>query len=163
MNHIILYQPEIPPNTGNIMRTCMAADAKLHLIKPLSFKLDDKSFLRAGMDYLKDFHYEIYENFDEFLAKNKPEKVYILTRFATTPHSEIDCSDPNKDYYFMFGGESKGLPDAIKEKYKETAFRIPMHKDARSLNLSNAVAIVIYEALRKQNYPNLSLVNVLEG
>ena len=145
------------------MRTCMAANAKLHLIKPLSFKLDDKSFLRAGMDYLKDFHYEIYENFEEFLQKNHPESIYILTRFATLPHSQIECGDASKDYYFMFGGESKGLPDTIKQKYSKTAFRIPMHKDARSLNLSNAVAIVIYEALRQQNYPNLSLINVLEG
>lgn len=163
MNHVVLFQPEIPPNTGNIMRTCMASASKLHLIKPLGFKLDEKSFKRAGMDYLKDFKYDIYESFEEFVNKNNPKHLFILTRFGHVPHSEIKCGDPSKDYFFMFGGESKGLPDYIKEKYESTSFRIPMHEDARSLNLSNTVAIVVYEALRQQNYPNLSFINKLEG
>lgn len=162
MNHVVLFQPEIPPNTGNIMRTCMASNSKLHLIKPLGFNLDEKSFKRAGMDYLKDFKYEIYENFDEFIEKNHPEYLFILTRFGHIPHSDINCGNPNQDYFFLFGGESKGLPDAIKQKYANTAFRIPMDENARSLNLSNTVAIIVYEALRQQNYPNLSFVNKLE-
>ncbi|CCZ84908.1 MAG TPA: tRNA (cytidine(34)-2'-O)-methyltransferase [Candidatus Caccosoma faecigallinarum] len=163
MNHVVLYQPEIPPNTGNIMRTCMASNSKLHLIRPLGFELNDKAFKRAGMDYLKDFHYEIYDSFDDFLKQNQPKNLYILTRFAHIPHSDIDCADPQQDYYFLFGGESKGLPDEIKKQYAKNAFRIPMNPNARSLNLSNAVAIVVFEALRQQNYPQLSKVNLLEG
>ena len=163
MNHVVLYQPEIPPNTGNIMRTCMASNSKLHLIRPLGFELTDKAFKRAGMDYLKDFQYEIYDNFEDFLNRNQPKHLFILTRFATIPHSEINCHNENEDYYFLFGGESKGLPDSIKTKYQANAFRIPMNPNARSLNLSNAVAIVVFEALRQQNYPNLSKVNLLEG
>ena len=166
MNHVVLYHPEIPPNTGNIMRTCMATNSKLHLIKPLGFKLDDKSFLRAGMDYLKEFKYELYENFEEFLSKNKDANstnVYILTRFATTPHSELNCKDFNLNHYFVFGSETKGLSEEIKKTYQNTAFRIPMDAKARSLNLSNAVAIVVYEALRQQDYPGLSKINLLEG
>ena len=145
------------------MRTCMASNSKLHIIKPISFSLDEKSFKRAGMDYLKDFHFDLYENFEEFLQKNQPQHLFILTRFGHIPHSEINCSDANQDYYFMFGGESKGLPDKIKKSYENTSFRIPMDVNARSLNLSNTVAIVVYEALRQQNYPHLSLVNQLEG
>lgn len=165
MIHVVLYNPEIPPNTGNIMRTCMATNSQLHLIKPLGFKLDDKSFLRAGMDYLKEFKYEIYENFEEFLVKNKvnDDHLFILTRFGSIPHSEVLCPNVEEDYYFMFGSETKGLPDYLKEKYASTAFRIPMAENARSLNLSNAVAVVVYEALRKQDYPTLSKINLLEG
>lgn len=165
MVHVVLYHPEIPPNTGNIMRTCMATNSQLHLIQPLGFKLDDKSFLRAGMDYLKEFKYNLYEDFADFLSKNHilPNHLFILTRFGSIPHSEIVCKNSEEDYYFLFGSETKGLPDTIKTQYKDTAFRIPMAENARSLNLSNAVAVVVYEALRQLNYPNLSKINKLEG
>lgn len=163
MINIVLYQPEIPPNTGNIVRTCMALNARLHLIGPLGFSLDEKSFKRAGMDYLKNYHYKLYNNFTDFIAANDVSKLYLLTRFGTKPHSSLEMSDENVDYYFLFGGESKGLPDNIKNQYKENWFRIPMHENARSLNLSNAVAIVAYEAARQQGYIGLSFENTLEG
>lgn len=163
MIHVVLFNPEIPPNTGNIIRTCMASNSKLHLIKPLGFKLDDTSFKRAGLDYLKSFNYEVYENFEDFKEKNHPENVYLITRFANQTYSDFDFSNPNKDYYFVFGSETHGLPESIHNQYFDTRLRIPMDENARCLNLSNTVAIIVYEALRQQNFPTLSKINKLEG
>lgn len=165
MIHVVLFQPEIPPNTGNIIRTCMASNAKLHLIKPLGFKIDDASFKRAGLDYLRSFEFETYEGFDDFLNRCNPkfEHTFIITRFADYTYSDAPLSDAGADYYFIFGSETHGLPERLHEMYKGHGLRVPMDANARCLNLSNTVAIIVYEALRQQNFPTLSKVNVLEG
>ena len=165
MIHVVLHCPEIPPNTGNIIRTCMATNATLDLIKPLGFDISDASFKRAGLDYLRSFKFNVYDNFDDFINKCKPldKNTYIITRFGDHTHCDIDVGDTSQDYYFIFGGETKGLPDYIHKKYNDHRLRIPMDANARCLNLSNAVAIVVYEALRQQNFAGLSFVNVLEG
>ena len=163
MINIVLFQPEIPPNTGNIIRTCMASNCKLHLIKPLGFKLDDTSFKRAGLDYFKKFEFDVYENFEDFKNKCKPEHVYLITRFGDKTYNEFDYSDVNQDYYFIFGSETHGLPDDIHNEFKDYRLRIPMDINARCLNLSNTVAIIVYEALRQQNFHGLSLTNQIDG
>ena len=163
MIHIVLYQPEIPQNTGNIIRTAMAINATLHLIKPLGFSLDEKSLKRAGMDYINDVDLEVYENVEEFFLKNKDADVYYVTRYASKPHSSFDLSDITHDYYFMFGKESSGIPHDLLRGHMDKLMRIPMSFYARSLNLSNSVAIVTYEACRQQNYFNLSTFETIKG
>lgn len=163
MIHIVLYQPEIPQNTGNIIRTAMAINATLHLIKPLGFSLDEKSLKRAGMDYINDVDLEVYENVEEFFLKNKDADVYYVTRYASKPHSSFDLSDITHDYYFMFGKESSGIPHDLLRGHMDKLMRIPMSFNARSLNLSNSVAIVTYESCRQQNYFNLSTFETIKG
>lgn len=165
MIHVVLFQPEIPPNTGNIIRTCMASNSKLHLIKPLGFKIDDASFKRAGLDYLRSFHFDTYDGYDDFVEKCKPdfEHTYIITRFADYTYSDAPLNDDKHDYWFIFGSETHGLPERIHQIYDGHRLRIPMDEGARCLNLSNSVAIIVYEALRQQNFPTLSRINVLEG
>ena len=163
MIHIVLYQPEIPQNTGNIIRTAMAINATLHLIKPLGFSLDEKSLKRAGMDYINDVDLEIYESVEEFYKKNEDADIYYVTRYASRTHSSFDFSDITKDYYFMFGKESSGIPHELLRKNKDKLMRIPMSINARSLNLSNSVAIVTYEDLRQQEYFNLSTFEAIKG
>ena len=165
MIHVVLYSPEIPPNTGNIIRTCMASNATLSLIKPLGFDISNAAFKRAGLDYLRKFKFDVYENFDDFLDTRKPQfdNTYIITRFGDFIYSNIDVKDYNKDYYFIFGSETHGLPDNIHKMYEGHRLRIPMDAGARCLNLSNSVAIIVYEAIRQQNFEGLSLINVLEG
>ena len=165
MINVVLFQPEIPPNTGNIIRTCMASNAKLHLIKPLGFKIDDTSFKRAGLDYLRSYHFETYENYNDFIEKCQPSKknTYIITRFANFTYSDAKLDDSNADYWFIFGSETHGLPDYIHQEYINNRLRVPMDENARCLNLSNTVAIIVYEALRQQNFPTLSKINKLEG
>ena len=163
MIHIVLYQPEIPQNTGNIIRTAMAINATLHLIKPLGFSLDEKSLKRAGMDYINDVDLEVYENVEEFFLKNKDADVYYVTRYASKPHSSFDLSDITHDYYFMFGKESSGIPHDLLRGHMDKLMRIPMSFNARSLNLSNSVAIVTYEACRQQNYFNQSTFETIKG
>lgn len=143
----------------------MASNATLSLIKPLGFEISDAAFKRAGLDYLRQFKFDVYENFDDFLSKRKPsfDNTYIITRFADYTYSDADLVDPNKDYYFIFGSETHGLPDKIHKMYEGHRLRIPMDANARCLNLSNSVAIIVYEALRQQNFPTLSRINVLEG
>ncbi|GGH98776.1 MULTISPECIES: tRNA (uridine(34)/cytosine(34)/5-carboxymethylaminomethyluridine(34)-2'-O)-methyltransferase TrmL [Mammaliicoccus] len=155
-NHVVLYQPEIPANTGNIARSCAATDTTLHLIRPLGFSTDDKMLRRAGLDYWKFVNIVYYDSIEEFFEKTEGGNYYLLTKFGTQPHTQFDYSSTEEDHYFVFGRETTGLPDWVKEKYKETALRIPMNENVRSLNLSNTAAILIYEALRQQNYPNLS-------
>ena len=154
-NHVVLYQPEIPSNTGNIARTCAATDTALHLIRPLGFSTDDKMLKRAGLDYWEfvDIHY--YDSLDEFFEKNNGGEYYYLTKFGSKPHTTFDYSDPAKDYYFLFGRETTGLPKDVIESNRERALRIPMTENVRSLNLSNTAAILVYEALRQQNYLHL--------
>ena len=155
--HIVLYQPDIPANTGNIARTCAATDAILHLIHPLGFSTDDKMLRRAGLDYWEFVNIIYYDSLDEFFAKNQPEHYYFLTKYGEQPYSNMDYSDINKDYYFIFGKETAGLPNDVIQNNKERCLRIPMNdKHVRSLNLSNTAAIIVYEVLRQQQYGDLT-------
>ena len=154
MNNIVLYQPEIPQNTGNIMRTCVATNTKLHLIKPLGFSLDEKHLIRSGVNYIDKCDYTVYENIDDFFNKNEGT-YYFLTRYGHKPHTSFDYSDTSKDYYFFFGKESTGIPPEILKPYIDRCMRMPMTENVRALNLSNTVAIMTYEALRQQNYEGL--------
>ena len=155
MNHIVLYQPEIPQNTGNIMRTCLATNTKLHLIEPLGFQLDEKSVKRSGANYVKDVNYVLYKDFNEFLEKNKGE-IYYLTRYGLNTPYTLDVKDKDKDYYFVLGKESTGIPKEILRENLENCIRIPTNDKIRSLNVSNVAAVAVFEALRQQNYEGLS-------
>lgn len=154
MINVVLFEPEIPTNTGNIMRTCIASGTHLHLIKPLGFSLDDKYVKRSGVNYIDKCKFTIYENIDDFFSKNEGD-YYFLTRYGHKPHTSFDYSDTKKNIYFIFGKESTGIPREILKPFLDNCLRIPMTSDVRALNLSNTVAIVVYEALRQQNYPNL--------
>ena len=154
MINIVLFEPEIPANTGNIMRTCVAANAKLHLIKPLGFSLEEKYIKRCGAGYIDECDYTLYENIDEFFEKNEGE-FYFLTRYGHKPHTSFDYSDKDKNYYFVFGKESTGIPLEILKPHLDKCMRMPMSDKVRALNVSNAVAIMTYEVLRQQDYPNL--------
>ena len=155
MLNIVLYEPEIPQNTGNIMRSCVATNATLHLIKPLGFNVDDKTLKRCGVNYIDKLTWYIYENYEDFLNKNKNGTFYYLTRYGHKPHSTFDYSDPNENIYFVFGKESTGIPKSILKPNIDHCMRMPMTDNVRSLNLSNTVAIMLYEALRQQNYYGL--------
>jgi tRNA (cytidine/uridine-2'-O-)-methyltransferase len=150
--HIVLHEPEIPQNTGNIARTCAATGAKLHLIEPLGFSIDDKTIKRAGLDYWHLVDVITYKNFEEFLEKNHFPKIYMATTKSRQTYTEVTYEE---DAYIMFGKETAGIPEEILLRYKQTAIRVPMIKDARSLNLSNSVAIVLYEALRQNDFLSL--------
>jgi len=156
MINIVLHEPLIPGNTGNIMRTCVATNTKLHLIKPIGFSLDEKSIKRSGVNYIKDCSYNIYENIDDFFKQNKG-KYYFLTRYGKKPHTSFDYSDKEDNIYFIFGKETTGIPKEILRSFLDKCMRIPTTDKVRALNLSNCVAIMLYEALRQQNYPNLLL------
>lgn len=152
--NIVLYQPEIPQNTGNIARTCALTETNLHLIKPLGFSLDEKHLKRAGLDYWELVNVKVYDSFDDFIAKNPNIKLYILTTKADNFYHEIEY---DADAYLMFGKETAGIPEEIHQNYPDNRFRIPMrnHPKARSLNLSNAVNIVLFEALRQNGFSGL--------
>lgn len=154
MLNIVLYEPEIPTNTGNIMRTCVATNTKLHLIKPLGFSLDEKSVKRSGVNYIDKLNYEVYEDFDDFKIHNEGV-YYFFTRYGKKPHTSFDYSNTKEDIYLIFGKESTGIPKELLRKNLDKCMRIPMSKNVRSLNLSNCCAIVLYEALRQQNYRDL--------
>ncbi|MDD3452890.1 MAG: tRNA (cytidine(34)-2'-O)-methyltransferase [Bacilli bacterium] len=162
MINIVLYQPEIPANTGNIMRTCAGTDVKLHLIKPLGFSLEDKYVKRCGVNYIDNCDYNVYDNFDDFLKKNKGT-YYYLTRYGKKPHTSFDYSDKFENIYFIFGKESTGIPKEILKNDLEHCLRIPMNNNIRALNLSNTVAILIYEALRQQEYNDLLQAEPFKG
>lgn len=163
MNHIVLFEPEIPQNTGNIMRTCVATNTKLHLIKPLGFVIDDAHLKRSAVNYIDKLDYEIYENFEDFKKKNKGI-YYYFTRYGHKPHTSFDYSNKScEDLYFIFGKESTGIPKKILQKDLEHCMRIPMTGNVRALNLSNSVAIVIYEALRQQDYNDLLREESIKG
>lgn len=153
--HVVLYQPEIPANTGNIARTCASTKTALHLIRPLGFSTDEDMLERAGIDFWKLVNVNYYDSLDDFFSKNQGEFYYIET-FGKKAHSSFDFSDVSKEYYFMFGRESTGLPKYLLEKNKDYFLRIPMNDHVRSLNLSTTAAILVYEALRQQGYPNLT-------
>ena len=162
MIHVVLYQPEIPQNTGNIMRTCVATNTHLHLIKPLGFRLDEHSIKRSGVNYISKCHYTIYENYEDFKSKN-PGTYYYLTRYGRKPHTSFDYHDCNENIYFIFGKESTGIPKEILKDDIEHCMRIPMTDNVRALNVSNTVAIMVYEALRQQDYPNLLKEETFKG
>jgi tRNA (cytidine/uridine-2'-O-)-methyltransferase len=162
MIHVVLYEPEIPQNTGNIMRTCVATGAHLHLIEPLGFKLDEQKVRRSGLDYRLDAFVSVYPNYEDFTAKN-PGSYYFITRYGQKAPSSVDFVQSTKDIYLMFGKESSGIPKSILRAYKDQCLRLPMVESARSLNLSNTVAIVVYEVLRQLDYPGLSKVEVIKG
>lgn len=153
--HVVLYQPEIPANTGNIARTCAATNTTLHLIRPLGFSTDDKMLKRAGLDYWQFVKIVYYDSLDEFYEKNAGGYFFYLTKYGEKPHTTFDYSDRNANYFFMFGRETTGLPKDLIEKNKDYCLRVPMNENVRSLNLSNTAAILIYEALRQQEYPKL--------
>lgn len=162
MLNIVLYEPEIPQNTGNIMRTCAGTDTKLHLIEPLGFKLDEKNIKRSGVNYIANCDYRVYKNFDEFVEQNNGE-YYFLTRYGKKAPDSYDLSDSSKNIYLIFGKESTGIPKEILKNYLNSCARIPMNDKIRSLNLSNCVAIVLYEALRQQNYNTLLRTEPFKG
>ena len=163
MINIVLYRPEKPQNTGNIMRTCVAIHAKLHIIGPLSFSIDSKDLKRVGMDYIDDLNMTYYPDYEDFLKKHISDDVYYVTRYSKDVYSSFDFSNEIKDYYLMFGRESTGIPHDILNAHKDHLLRIPMVPEARSLNLSNCVAIVAYEVLRQQKYPHLSTSEAIKG
>ena len=152
--NIVLYEPEIPANTGNIGRTCVATDTKLHLIEPLGFRLDEKAIKRAGMDYWNQLDVTTYVNWEDFCAKNPNAKIYMATTKAKHVYTEVSYES---DCYIMFGKESAGIPEEILKEHPDTCVRIPMVGETRSLNLSNSVAIVLYEALRQNQFDHMKL------
>ncbi len=163
MIHVVLFEPEIPGNTGNIIRTCMATNSKLHLIEPLGFSLDEKHLRRAGMDYIKETDIKKYKNWDEFVEKNPSDHYYYMTRYGHKAPSEFDFTKDKGDIYIVLGKESTGIDKKILQGHLETCMRLPMVASARSLNLSNCAAIVVYEVLRQLDYPGLSSSEQLKG
>ena len=152
--NIVLFEPEIPANTGNIGRTCVATGTRLHLIEPLGFRLNEKSIKRAGMDYWEHLDVTRYINFEEFLEKNPDAKIYMATTKGQHVYTEVNYEP---DCYIMFGKESAGIPEEILVKHPDNCIRIPMLSEIRSLNLSNSVAVVLYEALRKNQFASMKL------
>lgn len=153
MINIVLLEPEIPHNTGAIARTCAVTGARLHLIKPLGFDISDKAVKRSGLDYWWLVDINVYENIDEYFAKNGDDDLWLATTKAPQSYAEADLSGENVT--IMFGKETAGLPEWLREKYRDRCIRIPMRSEARSLNLSNSAAILAYEALRQQGFPGL--------
>lgn len=162
--HIVMVEPEIPQNTGNIARTCAATGAKLHLVHPLGFKIDDKSVKRAGLDYWDKVEIEEHESFESFLKIHKPEETNMF--FATTKGKHIYCEPSYEDMdevFLLFGKETKGLPEDILQKYIDKTIRIPMRPTLRSLNLSNSVNIVLYEVYRQKGFQGLEEISSYFG
>ena len=152
--NIVLYEPEMPANTGNIGRTCVATNTKLHLIEPLGFKLSEKHLVRAGLDYWDKLDVTVYSDFQDFLDRNPGAKIYMATTKAPKTYTEVEYEP---DCYIMFGKESAGIPEEILMEHKDNCVRIPMINEIRSLNLSNSVAIVLYEALRQNHFDHMQL------
>lgn len=152
--NIVLYEPEMPANTGNIGRTCVATNTKLHLIEPLGFKMNEKSLKRAGLDYWDKLEVSVYCDFEEFLEKNRGAKLYLATTKAKLVYTQVHYEP---DAFLVFGPESRGLPEELLIRYPESCVRIPMWGEIRSLNLSNAAAIVLYEALRQNGFAQMTM------
>ena len=157
MRKVVLFQPEKPANTGNIIRLCMAMDFALAIIGPTSFDLDDKSLKRAGMDYAIGFPIEKFSSLQEFLDKHSRYAGYFVTRYSSNVYSDFDLSDPNRDQFYMFGKESSGLPRKLLEDHVSQTMRIPMAINARSLNLSDSVSIIVGEVNRQQSFHGLGI------
>lgn len=162
MINVVLFEPEIPQNTGNIMRTCAGTGVKLHLIKPLGFVLDEAHIKRAGVNYIEHCDYQVYENWEDFKSKNDGQ-FYYLTRYGKKPHTSFDYSNQDENIYLVFGKESTGIPKEILKNDLEHCMRIPMNANIRALNLSNSVAIMVFEVLRQQDYRDLLRVEPFKG
>ncbi len=160
MLNVVLVEPEIPQNCGNIARTCAATRTRLHLIRPLGFSISDAAVRRAGLDYWPMVQVRDYEDLDDFFAQNRVEQMWCLTTKAPRCYTEARFSD---GCYLFFGKETKGLPEAFLEEHRESCLRLPMRPDARSLNLSNAVAVTVYEALRQLDFPGLRDYGKMRG
>ena len=157
-NHIALYEPLMPANTGNIARTCAGTNTKLHLIRPLGFNTDDAHMKRAGLDYWDKVDITYHDNLDDFLKSVPDDKyLYLITKFSDKVYSDQDLSDTSVDHYFLFGKETTGLPEDFMRRNPEKCLRIPMSDNIRALNLSNSAALVIYEAVRQQHFAGLEL------
>ena len=164
MIHIVLYRPEKPQNTGNIMRTCVAIHATLHIIGPITFSVENKDLQRVGMDYIDDLKMEFHPTYEDFIKAYPDVDTYYVTRYAKTVYSCYDFSKKQvQDIFLMFGRESTGIPHDILKEHQDKLMRIPMVPEARSLNLSNCVALVTYEVLRQQNFPNLATEEAIKG
>lgn len=150
--NVVLYQPEIPQNTGNIARTCAATGSTLHIIKPMGFEIDDRKMKRAGLDYWDKLNVKFYDGFDEFVERNPGARLYYFTTKATKDYSDVSYDD---NVYLVFGPETRGLPESILLQNFDNCVRIPMLDTLRSLNLSNSVAIAVYEALRQNGFDTL--------
>lgn len=159
MINLVLFEPEIPQNTGNMMRTCVATNTRLHLIEPLGFVLDEQHLKRSGANYVKYVDYTTYPNYESFMEKeiyNNPKaRIYYLTRYGKKHLHDVDCTNQDLDYYFMLGKESTGIPKEILAQNLDTCIRLPMTGKVRALNVSNVAAIMIYEALRQQDFPDM--------
>lgn len=164
-NHIVLYQPEIPANTGNISRTCAATDTHLHLIRPLGFQTDDKHLKRAGLDYWDNVMIHYHDSLEEFMASIGDSPLYLISKFANHDYTDIDYNAHiDEDMYLMFGRETTGLPEDFMREHAEQCLRIPQDDSkVRCLNLSNSAAIIIYEVLRQQGFPNLERTHHYEN
>ena len=154
MVNIVLYEPEIPENTGNIMRTCAAVNARLHLIRPIGFALNDSTIKRSGVNYIDKVNYTLYDDYNDFCEKN-PGEYYYFTRYGKKCHSEFDYGDKTKKIYLIFGKESTGIPKEILRNNLDRCIRIPCTSNVRCLNVANSVAIAVYEVMRQQDYPDL--------
>lgn len=152
--NVVLFEPEMPANTGNIGRTCVATDTKLHLIEPLGFRISDKAVKRAGLDYWDKLQVAVYSDYQDFMDKNPGAKIYMATTKARQVYTEV-AYEP--DCFLMFGKESAGIPEEILVKHQETCVRIPMWGEIRSLNLSNSVSVVLYEALRQNGFEQMTM------
>ena len=162
MINIVLYEPEIPGNTGNIMRTCAATNSTLHLIEPLGFALDEKQIRRSGVNYIDKVDYKTYIDYEDFTKENKGD-YYYFTRYGTKSYSDIDFTDKDKNIYLIFGKESTGVPKEILHDNLDKCYRIPASDNVRALNLSNCVALVTYEALRQQDFSGLLKYDPFKG
>ncbi len=158
--NIILLEPEIPANTGNIGRTCVATGTRLHLIEPMGFRINEKQIKRAGLDYWKDLDVTIYDSYNDFLVANNNPKIYMATTKAVKSYTQIRYEP---DCFLMFGKESAGIPEELLLANKENCIRIPMVGDIRSLNLGNSVAIILYEALRQNGFPGMNTMGMLHN
>ncbi|WP_276932167.1 tRNA (cytidine(34)-2'-O)-methyltransferase [Dubosiella newyorkensis] len=163
MIHVVLYEPEIPGNTGNIIRTCMATGSRLHLIEPLGFSMSEKHLRRSGMDYIKEADIHIHPDWAAFLKANPDASMYFMTRYGKKAPSEFDFRKEEGDIYLVLGKESTGIDKSILKGHLDRCMRLPMVPNARSLNLSNSAAIVMYEVLRQLDYPFLSKSEQLKG
>ncbi|SFL63003.1 tRNA (uridine(34)/cytosine(34)/5-carboxymethylaminomethyluridine(34)-2'-O)-methyltransferase TrmL [Salibacterium qingdaonense] len=155
-NHIVLYHPEIPANTGNIARTCAGTGTFLHLIRPLGFSTEDKMLKRAGCDYWPDVLIYYHDSLEELFEEWPEGEFHMIETNGGRLHTEFSYGDPAKDYFFVFGSESTGLPETITDRFQETCLRIPQNEAVRSFNLSNSAAIIVFEALRQQQFPGLT-------
>ncbi|KDN58214.1 MAG: tRNA (uridine(34)/cytosine(34)/5-carboxymethylaminomethyluridine(34)-2'-O)-methyltransferase TrmL [Exiguobacterium sp.] len=153
--HVVMFQPEIPANTGNVSRTCAATNAVLHLIRPLGFSTDDKMLKRAGLDYWQFVDVRYHDSLDELWAKHTDGEFFYITKYGEKYPSDLDVSVVDKDYFFVFGRETKGLPMEVIENNLDRCIRLPQSNLVRSLNVSNTAAIIVYEALRQQGYAGL--------